>query len=263
MRAPKQAQRCGRVPVSWRFDASSRAVSFGHNSGGVSCRPGLCPAAARGRRRRPQPPLTRGSVDSLFLLPFRAEMDRTRPDCIRHLVTRRYLGAITGRSRPSQLIDFPGQRCLFAGARSTPRKSDSEPNHALFVSCTTRFGRDETDRLGVSADHAPHCSCYQDHKLAMPDADYFAQVAFAGGPRRSLFHLNHLQNRVFQHNNATGRDGLATEPRDRHETGTCPVLDELMHQYYCVPIYFADGSRNRPSSARTDASTLIRPLETR
>jgi len=115
----------------------------------------------------------------------------------------------------------------------------------------------------VSADHAPHCSCYQDHKLAMPDADYFAQVAFAGRPLRSRFHLNHLQDRVFQHNNATGRDGLATEPRDRHETGTCPVLDERMHQYYCLPIYFADGSGNRPSSARTDASTLIRPLETR
>src|SRR5271156_5979578 len=36
-------------------------------------------------------------------------------------LTRRYLGAITGRSRPSQLIDFPGQTCLFAGASSTPR----------------------------------------------------------------------------------------------------------------------------------------------
>jgi hypothetical protein len=114
----------------------------------------------------------------------------------------------------------------------------------------------------VSADHAPHCSCYQDHKLAMPDADYFAQVAFAGRPLRSRFHLNYLQNRAFHHVNATGRDGLATEPRDRHETGTCPVLDERMHQYYCLPIYFAGGSGNRPSSARTDASTLIRPFET-
>jgi hypothetical protein len=97
----------------------------------------------------------------------------------------------------------------------------------------------------------------------MPDADYFAQVAFAGRPLRSRFHLNYLQNRAFHHVNATERDGLATEPRDRHETGTCPVLDERMHQYYCLPIYFADGSGNRPSSARTDASTLIRPFETR
>jgi hypothetical protein len=28
---------------------------------------------------------------------------------------------------------------FLAGVSSTPRKSDSEPNHALFVSCTTRL----------------------------------------------------------------------------------------------------------------------------
>ena len=47
-------------------DASDRAVSFGHDSGGVSRRPGCCPTATRRRRRPPQPPLTRGSVDSIF-----------------------------------------------------------------------------------------------------------------------------------------------------------------------------------------------------
>jgi hypothetical protein len=56
----------GRCRFPGGFATSSRAVSFGHDSGGVSRRPGICPAAARGRRRRPQPPLTRGSVDSIF-----------------------------------------------------------------------------------------------------------------------------------------------------------------------------------------------------
>jgi hypothetical protein len=93
----------------------------------------------------------------------------------------------------------------------------------------------------------------------MPDVEYFAQVAFAGRPLRSRLHLNHLQDRVFQYKNAMRRDGLATEPCDRHETGTRPVLDEPIHKYCCLPIYFADGSGNRPSSARTDASTSIRP----
>jgi hypothetical protein len=64
---------------------------------------------------------------------------------------------------------------------------------------------------------------------------------------------------VFKRNNAKGRDDLASEPRDRHETGTRPVLDERLHQYCCLPIYFADDSGNRSSSARTDASTSIRP----
>ena len=64
---------------------------------------------------------------------------------------------------------------------------------------------------------------------------------------------------MFKRNNAKGRDDLASEPRDRHETGTRPVLDERLHQYCCLPIYFADDSGNRSSSARTDASTSIRP----
>jgi len=93
----------------------------------------------------------------------------------------------------------------------------------------------------------------------MPDVDYFARVAFAGRPLRPRFHLNHLQNRVFQRVNATRRDGLATEPRDRHKTGTRPALDEYMHQYCCLPTCFVDGSGNRSSSAGTDASTSIRP----
>ena len=94
-------------------DASNRAVSFGHDSGSVSRRPGCCPTATRRRRRRPQPPLTRGSVDSIFGLAFLAEMDRTRPDCIRHLTTRRCLEPITGRLRPSQLIVFAGHMCIY------------------------------------------------------------------------------------------------------------------------------------------------------
>jgi hypothetical protein len=52
-----------------------------------------------------------------FALPFLAERDRTRPDCIPHLATRRYLKPITARSRPRQLIVFAGHKRIFRARR--------------------------------------------------------------------------------------------------------------------------------------------------
>ena len=125
--------------MSGRGDASSRAVSFGHDSGGLSRRPGFCPTAIRRRRRRPQPPLTRGSVYSILLCLFRAETDRTRPGCIRHPTTRRYLEPITGRLGMRQLIVLQVTCAFFARVSGSARRYDREPNHALFVNCATHL----------------------------------------------------------------------------------------------------------------------------
>jgi hypothetical protein len=175
----------GRYRFLGGLDTPNRAVSFRHDSWGRKPPTELMPGGCTGASSPSVAP-AHTRVPQFDFLPFQAEMDRTRTICFRHLVTRRCLRLITARSRSPQLMSRAGQTNFVAGVSSLPLKRDSEPNHAIIVTCATHLAamrhneRDNPPRFR----RPPEGN--QDHKL-------LGRVTSDFGPQNRLNH-RHYRN---------------------------------------------------------------------